>query len=178
MSDLPALAQLLTGDLVQLWPYSAAAFPRDTLYQVWQLLEAEQAWARLFWWHTGPEHQRGDLVSFAVYMRDKIPLLVQDRATGRLVGLIYFDEAIAQVRANVSIWFARAAWGAAALEAGAIATRYGHEALGFPALWGVTPWKAAARFAQKCGYRPVITFERYVVIHGKPMPLYYTCHEE
>jgi hypothetical protein len=171
------LEALLTGERVRLWPYAPALFPRDTLYQVWQLLEAEQAWERLFWWQDVPEPQRGDLLSFATYMRDKIPLLVQRRQDGALCGLIYFDEAIAGLRANISIWFAKAAWGAAAIEAGEIATRYGHQCLGFPALWGVTPWKAAARFAQKCGYRHVMTLERYVRIHHKPMPMHYTVHE-
>lgn len=172
------LARLLTGDLVRLWPYaSAAPFPRDLLYRVWHMIEAERGWHKLFWWQPGPAAQRGDLTTFARYMQDKIPLLVEDRATGKLCGLIYFDEALAGLRANISIWFAKAAWGATATEAGAIATRYAHACLGFPTLWGVTPWKAAARYAVRCGYRHVATLPAYVRINGKPMPMYYTSHE-
>jgi hypothetical protein len=179
-----ALDTLLTGTQVRLWPYAPSVFPRDLLYHVWARMEAEHAWPKLFWWQDVPDREKGDLCAFASYLRDKTPLLVETHGPPgrplheRLGGLIWFDEAVRGLRANISIWFARAAWGDAAQEAGVIATRYAHQALQLPAIWGVSPWQAAIRYGVRCGYRPVCTLPHYIRIHGKPMPLHYILHEE
>lgn len=174
-----ALTTLLTGQHVRLWPYVSGGFARDMLYRVWQAIEAERGWPRLFWWQAVPDAQKGDLAAFAAYLiEDKVPLLVQARATGDLVGLVWFSDSLRDLRTNGSIWYARTAWGAPAAEATRLATAYAHAALGFPQVWGVTPWKAALAHVQRCGFRHVATLPRYVRIHGTPMPLYYSLHEE
>lgn len=176
--DKRVLEQLLTGQHVRLWPYALGLFPRDILARVWRAMEAEEAWPRVFWWQTLPDTQKGDLAAFAGYMQHRIPLIVQDQATRHLAGLVWFDEAIQGLRCNISVWYRKTAWGAPAHEAGGIATRYAHQALGFPQVWGITPWRLAKYHALRCGYKEVATFPRYVRLNEKPMPLYFLCHEE
>lgn len=171
------LATLLTGHHVRLWPYAAALFPRDTLYQVWRAIEEEHGWPRIFWWQDAADAQKGDLVAFAEYMRDKTPVLVQKRDTDKLCGLIWFDAGVQGLRTSISIWYRRAAWGAHAHEATALATRYAHQCLGYRQVWGVTPWKAAMHHGLRCGYKFMCTFPRYVLVNNKPMPLHFICHE-
>ena len=172
----PDAAALLTGTHVRLWPYSARHMPRDAVFLVWQALEAEHAWPRIFWWQDLPDAHKGDLVAFAWYMRERVPLLVQV-GDNPLAGLIWFDEMVAGLRGNISIWFAKDAWGALAEEAGRLATQYAHQALTLPQVWGVSPWKAARDFAVRCGYSHVATFPRFVRVNGTPRPLYYVVHE-
>lgn len=172
-----ALTALLTGTYVHLWPYSARHLPRDAVYRVWQVMEAAHAWPRVFWWQDLPEAHKGDLVAFASYMRERVPLLVQ-MGENPLAGLIWFDEMVAGLRGNISIWFTQAAWGPPAEEAGRLATEYAHQALQLPQVWGVSPWGAARDFAVRCGYTHVATLPRFVRVGGKRLPMYYTVHEE
>lgn len=172
------LTALLTGTYVRLWPYSPPYFPRDTLYQVWKLMEAHKAWPRLFWWEDVNDLHKGSLLAFASYMKTKAALLVESLETGKLAGLVWFDEMFDGLRGTISVWYARSAWGAAAHEATGIATRYGHQALSLPQVWGVTPWTAARHHALRCGYKDMATFPRYIRLNGKPMPMYFLCHED
>ena len=173
--DTARLTTLLSGQHVRLWPHATKAFPRDALYHVWRLLEAEQAWPRLFWWQDLPDAHKGDLVAFAVYMSDRVPLLVMHG--GAIIGLIWFDEMVQGLRGNISIWCARDAWGEPAEEACRLATQYAHEALRLPQVWVVTPWKSVRDFAVRCAYTHVATFPRYVRLVGTPMALYFVVHE-
>lgn len=174
------IARRLSGKTVRVWPYAQGVFPRAILYQVWQAIEAERAWNRVMWFQPAPDAQKGDLASFAAYMQDKIPLLVQSLRLEHqpLCGIVWFDEYFVGLRANLSIWFQSAVWGAPAQEAGEIATWYGHQVLKCPVLWGISPWKAAKDYAVKCGWRHVVTLPRYVWVNGKAMPMHYCCHEE
>lgn len=176
--DAQGLTTLLTGQYVRLWPYTPEAFPRDALYQVWQAIEAEHGWGRIFWWERLPDAQKGRLAVFAAYMQDTIPLLVEARTRSDLVGLIWFTETFQGLRTNGNIWYAKRAWGPAADEATALATRYAHQALRLPQVWAVTPWKAARQHVLRCGFKDVATLPRYVRMHDKPMPMYFLLHEE
>ena len=162
------LSSLLTGSQVRLWPYSPASYPPDTLVELWRLLQAERAQTKVFWSRAHQVYSDpAPLAWFMGFMQSVILMLPQDLESGALMGFCWFDDIVHQHRAAQNIFYARRFWGSRAQEASTLCARYGHEVMGWPTLWGLTPWPLAVRHAEVVGFRYVATLEDYAFIEGK-----------
>jgi len=165
-------AQLLTGEHVRLWPYSSHISPTALVY-LWQKINEAGMAHRVFWPHAQKaEQQTLNLEFFLSTMHGALPLLVQDLGTGSIGGLVWFDDVHVGFRGSINLFYERRLWGIKAREGTAIATRYGFEAFGFQSIWGITPWKIAARHGLKLGYKHVATLPKYACVQGELHDVY------
>lgn len=169
------LVGLLTGERVRLWPYAPnAGYPPTQLYAVWELFERENLWHRVFYLRDRPDELR-TLEHFLPWWDTRHVVLVEDLAGGGLSdlgGVVWFDELVTGLRANINLAYAKRLWGGPAREATHIAALYALRHFGLTALWGLSPWSAILRHALACGWSHHTTLPDWVQIGGKVRPLY------
>lgn len=149
--------------------------PYRPLPHLLEAMVAEAAWRWLLWWDSvehGPEGLRHLLAQYAAYGT----ALLAVEAGGDRMGVILADEGIVGLRTRILVWYPQSLWGAPAQDATNQGTAHLHT-LGYGQVWGITPWRRARAHAQRCGYRDMATFPRYVVIGGRPASLYFLVHE-
>lgn len=170
-----ALPGLLTGTRVRLWPYApGVGYPPTQLYALWELFEREKLWRRIFYLRTDPQEMRA-LELFLPWWQERHVVLVEDLQGGGLAdlgGVVWFDELVTGLRANINLAYAKRLYGAPAREATHIAAAYALRHFGLRMLCGMSPWKAILRHGVACGWTHHTTLPNWVLMGGKPMPLY------
>lgn len=173
IQDPAVITQQLTGEYVRLWPYARGYYAPDLLVSVCAQLNASGMAPRVFWEAaTRAEQHHVDLAWFLGYMHEVLPLLVQDRTSGALVGLVWFTNFSKKHRANINLWYERKAWGKPAREGTALATRYAFALWDLRQIWGFTPWPEALKHGQALGYKHLTTLPDYACVLGEPHDLY------
>jgi hypothetical protein len=166
----PEAERRLTGQHVRLWPYVRGAWPRETPYRLWQMVEGEQAGERLFWVESagGLRGQTvGDLHDFVGFLGAERRLVLMAESTahpGDLAGLFWFDDITVGHKASAGVCYRRRYWGAPAREASHLALGYGFAAWGLASIWAYTPFRIAKRHAEACGMRTVATLPDFIRI--------------
>ena len=157
-TSTPRATSTPRGTLARLIPYHRTAGPRDALYHLWDLMEAQGGGPLLFHGQLGPESVRGDLIAFtrmlAPQQGDCYVLLAAKPDVAQLEGFIWFDDVVhlgAHTRAAINVFYRRRFWGAPARDATRQALRYGVTVLGFHSIWGWSPWPNAVRHARAVG---------------------------
>lgn len=164
----PEIAEgLVTGEHVRLWPYIRGAYPRETPYRLWQLIESEQAGQRLFWVDAQGLRANtvGDLHDFMAFASQERRLILMAESLanpGDLAGLFWFDDITEGFKAGAGVCYRRRYWGAPAREASRLALRYGFAAWGLEAIYAFTPWRIAKKHAEACGMATVATLPRFI----------------
>lgn len=163
----------LKGEQCELFPYHRGAFPRDTLYRLWAIMEEDGAADKVFHGQpideTLPQSTRGDLFSFCELFSHpmRFLLMVVAKATGEFAGLIWFDDLVAGERASANLFFRRKYYGPLAMEAGQISLRYAFAHLNVKVLWAFTPWKEAAGYARRLGFKHIATLAAFTRVNGQ-----------
>lgn len=160
----------LTGTHGQVWPYVRGAYPRDTLYLLWRLMEREAGGEKLFFSQQGGYDVRGDLTEFVRFFSESTRQLfiVQALEEPREVqGFVWLDDITPEHKAAINVFFRRKYWGAAAREAAELVIRYAFEVMKLSAVWAFTPWALAARMAQALAFEPVAVLPDFVRVDGQ-----------
>lgn len=161
---------ILTGELVRLWPYVPGVYGRDALYRVWKMIEDHHASLRCFWDQGRLPDVGGDLVNF-VKTFDGTPgrllLMVEGLLSRQLCGCLWFTEMQPGYQAFISIFMAKAARGKATEEAARLAIRYSLDTYNFRQLWAATPWPDAAYLCQRMGFEPEATLRDFAMVDGQ-----------
>ncbi len=170
----------LKGDLVSLWPYVHGYYARDLPYQIWALMEKDDATKYVFYEYQNgatPVPIKGDLASFMAYVSDpqKIILVVQDNETAEIAGMIWFDTFIPRYRCNSGFWMRRRFWGHRTREACRIALDYVFNNIGVQAVWGFTPWLTSVKTTNALGFTYVCSLPDYALLDGKPADIHISC---
>lgn len=172
MSDMDL--STLQGKHCQLLVYARGYMPRDILYLAWRVMEDEKGAEKIMYGQATndalPYSQRGDLVAFCDFFSQpgRFLTLAMAQATGECAGFIWFDDITPGHQANVSIYIRSKYFGPLATEAGHLAIHHGFTNLKVKTLWAFTPWKEAAAYAQRLGFKHVGALERYAMIRGTP----------
>lgn len=167
------VSAILTGQQVQLWPYSRGLYPRDTLHTLWRLVEDGGGAAQVFHSQRGgdsdPYPWQGDLTEFVRYFDEpgRRHLLIATQGEA-LMGLCWFDDIVPGHRAAYNLFFRKRAYGTIAHEATTLALRYGFDVLGVQSIWGYTPWRAAVEHGRRHGFRVVATLPGFAQVDGRP----------
>lgn len=167
----------LVGETVRLWPYTPELYPPDTLVQLWRLLQADHAASKVFWARTAdPASDPAPVPFFMAFMAQVILLIPQDLATGEVMGFCWFDDIVFGHRAAFNMFYRRHWWGHSAREATALAMGYGHTVMGWPTLWGLTPWALAVQHGLALGWDHLAVLPGYACIHGRPHDVHILRH--
>ena len=163
----------LEGELVSLWPYAHGYYARDLPYQIWALIEKDDAAKYIFYeYQEGPEpiSIKGDLATFIAYLSDpqKIILVVEDNETKGIAGMIWFDSFIPNYRCHSGFWMRRRFWGHRTREACRIALDYIFNKINVQSVWGFTPWQTSLKTQTALGFTYVVSLPDYVLIDGRP----------
>ena len=167
----------LEGPHVTLTPYDRGFYRRDLVYQLWALMEKEQAIDWVFYetpLQDEAKHAHGDMVHFINYFDDpcKIILVVQHNESQEIAGLCWFDIQCDRFRALANWWIRRKFWGKPAREAGVIACDYIFHNLKIPHIWGYSPWLTSAKSGMSFGFDYVVALPDYVRAKGKVMDMH------
>jgi len=157
------------GRLVRLWPYLRGAYPKDTLYRLWRLVEEAKAFHQLFWGLHTVEEKHGDLEHFCRYFSEdsgRLLFIVQNTNMDEIAGFLWFDDVIPNTRAIGSVFMALGYRGKAGIEAVRLFCDYGFEELKLQAIWGVTPWPQAARLITEVGFDRMAVLPDFAQVDG------------
>ena len=183
-SEPQDIEALLTGERVRLVVYVRGFYPRDTLLRLWEAVEADGASLDILYGlrsskATEPVDVRGDPQDFLAYFSDEklILLIVMTKDLGELVGFFWLSDVVPKFRATVNLFVRKKFRGRHAVEAARIFRDYAVHGLGFPTLWGLTPWKHSAVMGRWLGMKTVATLPNFQLIDGAAVDVYILKYE-
>ena len=153
------LVSVLTGTHVRVWPYAPGIYPVDTLPRCWALLCRSGQVGKVFWNCLHPETLT--LMDFLRLMERALLYIVEDRTSGQVAGVCWFDEVLWQYRAAITVWYARPYRGGKAREGTRIVLEYGFQAHQWHSIWAYTPWRTAVRHGEAVGAKVQATLPGY-----------------
>lgn len=167
--DAPVLLDRYIGRQVRLWPYLRGAYPKDTLYRLWSLVEQADAFHQLFWGLHTDESKHGDLEHFCRFFAEdsgRSLFIVQSVNKDEIAGFLWLDDVIPNTRAVGSVFMALGYRGKAASEAVRLLCDYSFQEYGLQALWGVTPWPQAASLITEVGFERMASLPAFAKVRG------------
>ncbi len=174
------LEALLTGRYVRCRQYIPGYYQRDAFYTLWKAVEEDDAALQILYGRLGREHPgtpidtRGDLADFIEFFAsdNKLIVIVEDVKTGELAGFLWLEDMVPKFKATVNLFFRKKYRGKAAFEGARIFRDYVCGALGFPTLWGLTPWKHSVAVGRWLGMKTIAVLPGFQLIEGKPYDVY------
>lgn len=168
------LERVFTGKYVRLRQYLPGYYPRESLYILWKAAEEDGACLQIFYdklSHPKPDtpiDTRGDLAEFVSYFNapDKLLVIFEDLKTSDLVGFMWLSDMVPRFRATVNIFFRKRYRGRAGFEGARLFREYATRVLGFPTLWGLTPWTNSVAVGRWLGMKTVAVLPKFQLIDG------------
>ena len=156
------------GVQARILPYVRGCYPRDMLYRLWSVIEAEQASEKLFFngFPRGtPVSCHGDLIHFMQVCSEpgRVTLLIESLADQELAGAFWFEDFIPDFRCLASIFIRRKYWGPLSAEAARLSLQYAFDHFNVQAIWALTPWATADSLSARCGLQVVACLPSYVL---------------
>lgn len=170
-SPLPQHVFVLQSADFHIWPYARGSFyPGETLYMLWNTMRNEGTLRRVLY-----EAEHLDLETFVDYFTGSHAALYIATTPDdqQILGAVWFTGVTA-TRANVGIWYAKAAMGAMAKDITNRVLCFVFTTFHWRTIWGMTPWKGAMRHGLSLGFVHVATVPNFIDMRGvdRPMPLY------
>ncbi|MGI9298574.1 MAG: GNAT family N-acetyltransferase [Gammaproteobacteria bacterium] len=141
------------------------------------MVEEEGSSGQIFYsQHVVDESWRGDLVEFVRYFGlDSVKrnlLVMQCRASGRVMGMVWFDEIVPGYLGAIGLFYRKEYRGKASIEATKLACDYACDVFKYIRLVGFSPHKHALHHIVSCGWQHVCTVPKMTLINGNPRDIY------
>jgi len=164
----------LAGKHVRIWPYVRGEYAKDTLYHLWQMVDATGDTGRLLWGSQASPAIRGDLEAFVGFFNDPNRLvIIAAKADGSdIVGFLWFDDLVPEHRCFGSVYIKPDYRGAVGNEAIMLACDHVFDLFKVKSIWGITPWRAAKAACAQVGFKTVATLPAFTRVDGEVYDAY------
>ena len=174
----------IDSEHLKCWPYVRGHYQRDTLYQIWSLIEQAGDWDKIFWENQPgdtPISIKGDLTAWVQFVEDpidkKILLIMVSRSDNQIAGIVWFNH-VKNNEAYGCIWMRPEYRGAASREAVHLGLEHAFYAMGWTKVWAATPWPRARNLIKKSGFSDVVTLPGMHKVGDKPGNVFILAVEE
>lgn len=158
---------ILASPTLLVVPYARhSGFPGDTLHHVYTAMQTAKVMDQVFY-----EDHIEDLESFVEYMRKALLYIVITRDPVNIVGAAWFTN-VSPYRANVGVWYRKEIQGEIGRQISRRICTYIFHTYGWQYIWGLTPWRQAAKHGEKIGFKPIATLPDFVKVGNQLRDLY------